>query len=180
MMGQVQNCGVQRLQKSKFLYEREEQEEERSLNALSSGRSGTSMVDQGQSPLDDTGLSSTSHLCPAPICRQFWKAGNYSERAKTKVSIQSTKLWIIFPSISFYIFSSLLERYILALVLACVRMDVLIFFAIVLLLCLSTDGNNYLHVHPMFLHSNATSHKWAFGGRCSQYFPLHVVVRFCS
>ncbi|MED6186326.1 hypothetical protein PIB30_065583 [Stylosanthes scabra] len=22
---------------------------------------------------------------------------------------------------------------------------------------------NYLHVHPMFLHSNATSHKWAFG-----------------
>ena len=25
------------------------------------------------------------------------------------------------------------------------------------------DGKNYLHVHPMFLHSNATSHKWAFG-----------------
>ncbi|TKY55221.1 MORC family CW-type zinc finger protein 3 isoform X1 [Spatholobus suberectus] len=22
---------------------------------------------------------------------------------------------------------------------------------------------NYLHVHPLFLHSNATSHKWAFG-----------------
>lgn len=108
VMGQVQNCSVQQLQKSKFLYEREEQEEERSLNAPSSGRSGTSMVDQGQSPLDDTGLSSTSHLCPAPICRQFWKAGNYSERAKTKVSIQGTKLWIIFPSISFYIFSSLL------------------------------------------------------------------------
>lgn len=29
-----------------------------------------------------------------------------------------------------------------------------------------TDGKNYLHVHPMFLHSNATSHKWAFGGTC--------------
>lgn len=27
-----------------------------------------------------------------------------------------------------------------------------------------TDGKNFLHVHPMFLHSNATSHKWAFGG----------------
>lgn len=26
------------------------------------------------------------------------------------------------------------------------------------------DGKNYLHVHPMFLHSNATSHKWVFGG----------------
>ncbi|KAM7277132.1 hypothetical protein ACFE04_018998 [Oxalis oulophora] len=25
------------------------------------------------------------------------------------------------------------------------------------------NGKNYLHVHPMFLHSNATSHKWAFG-----------------
>ncbi|KAK7281933.1 hypothetical protein RIF29_10324 [Crotalaria pallida] len=25
------------------------------------------------------------------------------------------------------------------------------------------NTKNYLHVHPMFLHSNATSHKWAFG-----------------
>ncbi|XP_061953611.1 protein MICRORCHIDIA 6-like isoform X3 [Populus nigra] len=25
------------------------------------------------------------------------------------------------------------------------------------------NGKNYLHVHPMFLHSNATSHKWVFG-----------------
>ncbi|XP_054805722.1 protein MICRORCHIDIA 6 isoform X2 [Prosopis cineraria] len=25
------------------------------------------------------------------------------------------------------------------------------------------DANHYLHVHPEFLHSNATSHKWAFG-----------------
>jgi hypothetical protein len=32
----------------------------------------------------------------------------------------------------------------------------------VLDLCFA-DGKNYLHVHPMFLHSNATSHKWAFG-----------------
>ncbi|PNY16332.1 retrovirus-related Pol polyprotein from transposon TNT 1-94, partial [Trifolium pratense] len=27
----------------------------------------------------------------------------------------------------------------------------------------SNSGKNYLHVHPMFLHSNATSHKRAFG-----------------
>ncbi|KAI4303845.1 hypothetical protein MLD38_039434 [Melastoma candidum] len=26
-----------------------------------------------------------------------------------------------------------------------------------------SDGENYAHVHPMFLHSNATSHKWVFG-----------------
>ncbi|KAL2321807.1 hypothetical protein Fmac_026186 [Flemingia macrophylla] len=25
------------------------------------------------------------------------------------------------------------------------------------------NGKNYLHVHPLFLHSNATSHKWVFG-----------------
>lgn len=25
-------------------------------------------------------------------------------------------------------------------------------------------SKGHLHVHPMFLHSNATSHKWAFGG----------------
>lgn len=27
-----------------------------------------------------------------------------------------------------------------------------------------TDVQNRLCVHPKFLHSNATSHKWAFGG----------------
>lgn len=26
-----------------------------------------------------------------------------------------------------------------------------------------TDGTGYLHIHPKFLHSNASSHKWAFG-----------------
>ncbi|KAM0038322.1 hypothetical protein Hdeb2414_s0013g00413511 [Helianthus debilis subsp. tardiflorus] len=25
-------------------------------------------------------------------------------------------------------------------------------------------GSSYLHIHPKFLHSNATSHKWVFGG----------------
>lgn len=33
-----------------------------------------------------------------------------------------------------------------------------------------TDVKNHLCVHPMFLHSNATSHKWAFGGM----FSIHV------
>ncbi|KAI5417027.1 protein MICRORCHIDIA 6 isoform X2 [Lathyrus oleraceus] len=27
----------------------------------------------------------------------------------------------------------------------------------------SQYANNYLHVHPLFLHSNATSHRWVFG-----------------
>ncbi|RVW53007.1 Protein MICRORCHIDIA 6 [Vitis vinifera] len=91
----------------------QESEENRDSNALSTAQSSTSILDQGQSPMDDTSLSSTSPICPAPLCRQFWKAGNYDDELGSKVTLQ--------------------------------------------------NGKNYLHVHPMFLHSNATSHKWAFG-----------------
>ncbi|XP_076928183.1 protein MICRORCHIDIA 6-like [Bidens hawaiensis] len=75
--------------------------------------SGTSVLDQEQSPLDDANLCSTSPICAAPLCRQFWKAGPYNDDLTPK---STTKL-----------------------------------------------GSNYLHIHPKFLHSNATSHKWAFG-----------------
>ncbi|XP_022134904.1 protein MICRORCHIDIA 6 isoform X2 [Momordica charantia] len=71
----------------------------RCSNVLSAGHSCSSILDQVLSPADDSGLTSPSPLCPAPVCRQFWKAGS----------------------------------------------------------------KGYLHVHPMFLHSNATSHKWTFG-----------------
>ncbi|XP_071722803.1 protein MICRORCHIDIA 6-like [Rutidosis leptorrhynchoides] len=82
-------------------------------NAVSSCQSGTSVLEQGQSPADDAVVSSSLPTCPPPICRQFWKAGNYNDDLASKASHQ--------------------------------------------------NGKNYLHVHPMFLHSNATSHKWAFG-----------------
>ncbi|XP_048136438.1 protein MICRORCHIDIA 6-like isoform X3 [Rhodamnia argentea] len=101
------------LQKPKSLLERQESGEERSWNALSTGQSGTSVLDQVQSTLDDTGLSQMSTICSAPLCRQFWKSGSYDNGHSAKISVQ--------------------------------------------------NGTNYLHVHPMFLHSNATSHKWAFG-----------------
>ncbi|KAL5723868.1 hypothetical protein ACHQM5_007210 [Ranunculus cassubicifolius] len=52
-------------------------------------------------------------LPPAPLCRQFWKAGSYDDAQASKSQVQS--------------------------------------------------GQNRLRVHPKFLHSNATSHKWAFG-----------------
>lgn len=88
--------------------------DDRSSNALSNGHSSSTILDQGPSPVDDTGAaSSTSPLYPAPLCRQFWKAGNYNDGIGSKVTF--------------------------------------------------LNGKNYLHVHPMFLHSNATSHKWAFG-----------------
>ncbi|KAF5476770.1 hypothetical protein F2P56_003473 [Juglans regia] len=102
----------QKLQ-SETQFKRQESEENRSSNILSAGQSCSSILDQGQSPVDDSSLSSTSPTCPAPLCRQFWKAGNYNDGLGSKVSLQ--------------------------------------------------NGKNYLLVHPMFLHSNATSHKWAFG-----------------
>ncbi|KAG7023121.1 Protein MICRORCHIDIA 6, partial [Cucurbita argyrosperma subsp. argyrosperma] len=88
-------------------------DENRSPNVLSAGQSSSSILDQVPSPADDSGLTSPSPLCPAPVCRQFWKAGNYDDAVAAKVTVQSSK--------------------------------------------------GHLHVHPMFLHSNATSHKWAFG-----------------
>ncbi|KAG7954532.1 hypothetical protein I3843_11G023200 [Carya illinoinensis] len=102
----------QKLQ-SETQFKRQESEENRSSNVLSTGQSCSSILDQGHSPVDDSSLSSTSPTCPAPLCRQFWKAGNYNDGLGSKVSLQ--------------------------------------------------NGKNYLLVHPMFLHSNATSHKWAFG-----------------
>ncbi|XP_071707036.1 protein MICRORCHIDIA 6-like [Rutidosis leptorrhynchoides] len=75
--------------------------------------SGTSVVDQEQSLVDDANICSTSPISSAPICRQFWKAGAYNDDLTPK---STTKL-----------------------------------------------GSSYLHIHPKFLHSNATSYKWAFG-----------------
>ncbi|KAA8530215.1 hypothetical protein F0562_004924 [Nyssa sinensis] len=83
-----------------------------SSNAFSTSRSNSSVLDQGGSPVEESSPSQPS-LCPAPICRQFWKAGNYDTGQGSKAPLQ--------------------------------------------------NGKNHLRVHPMFLHSNATSHKWAFG-----------------
>ncbi|KAL3628230.1 Protein MICRORCHIDIA 6 [Castilleja foliolosa] len=63
--------------------------------------------------IDDSSFRSTSSIRPAPICRQFWKAGNYDHRLGLKPTSQ--------------------------------------------------NGTGYLRIHPKFLHSNATSHKWVFG-----------------
>ncbi|CAN8292504.1 unnamed protein product [Cochlearia groenlandica] len=89
------------------------QDSEENRGGSLGGQSSTSVVDQVRTPPDDAGVTSSSTICPAPVCRQFWKAGSYNDELCSK-SQQPT-------------------------------------------------GKNYLHVHPMFLHSNATSHKWAFG-----------------
>ncbi|XP_034909138.1 protein MICRORCHIDIA 6 isoform X1 [Populus alba] len=101
------------VRKSGTQSKRQESEETRSLNALSTGQSNSIVLEQGQPPVDDSGISFASTICPAPLCRQFWKAGNYDDGLNSETTLQ--------------------------------------------------NGKSYLHVHPMFLHSNATSHKWAFG-----------------
>ncbi|KAF8390454.1 hypothetical protein HHK36_024980 [Tetracentron sinense] len=108
-------CNAEQLpqHKSQTLCTRQEFEENRDSNALNDGQSCSSILDQGDSPVEESSLSSASPGCPAPICRQFWKAGNYNFGLGSKVALQ--------------------------------------------------NGKNHLRVHPKFLHSNATSHKWAFG-----------------
>ncbi|XP_024030527.1 protein MICRORCHIDIA 6 isoform X2 [Morus notabilis] len=115
MTQQKANSKVQlaKNQISKTISTRQDYQENRSLNASSTAHSSSCVLDQVQSTMDDASLSSTLFASPAPLCRHFWKAGNYDDRLVSKVAHQ--------------------------------------------------NGKNYLHVHPLFLHSNATSHKWAFG-----------------
>ncbi|XP_027192262.1 protein MICRORCHIDIA 6-like isoform X3 [Cicer arietinum] len=82
-------------------------------NGPSSCHSYTGASELGFLSVDDTGLSCSQPINAAPLCRKFWKAGNYDNWLGSKVSSQYAK--------------------------------------------------DYLHVHPLFLHSNATSHKWVFG-----------------
>ncbi|CAN4100521.1 unnamed protein product [Withania somnifera] len=79
----------------------------------STGHCGTTLLDKEHSPVDASSLFSMSAICPAPLCRHFWKAGNYDSGLISKSS--------------------------------------------------SKNGTSFLCVHPKFLHSNATSHKWVFG-----------------
>ncbi|XP_058091869.1 protein MICRORCHIDIA 6-like isoform X2 [Magnolia sinica] len=80
-----------------------------SVNAGCSRRT----LDQDNPVGDVLGATSIPVECSAPICRQFWKAGDYEVGHASKISLP--------------------------------------------------NGKNHLRVHPKFLHSNATSHKWAFG-----------------
>ncbi|XP_052181317.1 protein MICRORCHIDIA 6-like isoform X7 [Diospyros lotus] len=100
-------------QKSGTQSRRRELAESQSPNVLSTGQSGNCILDQQPPPTEDKSTAPVLPASSAPICRQFWKAGNYDEGLTSKSVIQ--------------------------------------------------NGSSYLHIHPKFLHSNATSHKWAFG-----------------
>lgn len=78
-------------QKSHIRSTKQDSEDNRSSSgpALSTGHSSSSVLEQGLSPVDDSGLSSTSPIGAAPLCRQFWKAGNYDEGLCSKIPVQS-------------------------------------------------------------------------------------------
>ncbi|GKV36418.1 hypothetical protein SLEP1_g44556 [Rubroshorea leprosula] len=67
----------------------QESEENRSSIAFSAGNSSNSVLEQGHSPVDDTVVSSVATLSPAPVCRQFWKAGKYDGVLGSKVTLQN-------------------------------------------------------------------------------------------
>ncbi|XP_017698570.3 protein MICRORCHIDIA 6 isoform X1 [Phoenix dactylifera] len=86
---------------------KQEVEERRSSNSCSC------ISEQGSSSANGFASPPGSPGSPVPLCRQFWKSGDYEPRQA---------------------------------------------FAQV-----SQSGTDRLRIHPKFLHSNATSHKWAFG-----------------
>ncbi|XP_010923147.2 protein MICRORCHIDIA 6 isoform X2 [Elaeis guineensis] len=86
---------------------KQEVEERRSSNSCSC------ISEQGSSSANGFPSPPGSPGSPVPLCRQFWKSGDYEPRQA-------------FPQVS-------------------------------------QSGRDRLRIHPKFLHSNATSHKWAFG-----------------
>lgn len=64
----------------------------RSSTISNAPSSGTNVLDQQQLQIDDSRFCSTSSISPAPICRQFWKAGNYDDGLNSKPTFQSISL----------------------------------------------------------------------------------------
>ena len=89
---EYQKANLTRHPKSNTNSKRQESEENRSLNCSSTHQSNPSILDQQLSPIDDASLSFASPICSAPVCRQFWKAGNYDEGLASKSTLQSNVL----------------------------------------------------------------------------------------
>jgi hypothetical protein len=82
-------------QKSVNHSRRQESKENKSSNALSSGQSNSNVLEQGRSPVDESGTYSEFIKFPAPPCRQFWKAGDYDDGPSSKLTLQSMQLSIL-------------------------------------------------------------------------------------
>ena len=69
---------------------KQESEENRNPSGptQSTDHSSSSVLEQGLSPVDNLGPSYTSPIAPAPLCRQFWKAGDYDDGLGSKIPVQ--------------------------------------------------------------------------------------------
>lgn len=61
-------------------------------NGPSSCHSYTGASELGFLSVDDTGLSCSQPINAAPLCRKFWKAGNYDNWLGSKVSSQCNSI----------------------------------------------------------------------------------------
>lgn len=57
-------------------------------NALTTVQNGTSVSEVIQTSVEDATFS-TSSIGQAPLCRQFWKAGQYEDAPTSKSQVQS-------------------------------------------------------------------------------------------
>lgn len=72
---------------------RQDGDENISYSAPSTGHSNSSVLEQGPSPIDDTGISYASSICAAPLSRQFWKAGSYDDGHGSQIT--ATGIYIL-------------------------------------------------------------------------------------
>lgn len=80
-----------------------------SSNVVGISQSGSSVLEQGCCVDDESSPSFLPSLCPPPVCRQFWKAGNYEMEHSAKAPIQSIAIkYALPPPLS--IFLSLNDR----------------------------------------------------------------------
>lgn len=96
---------------------------------------------------DQVGQQTVVPLPPAepPLSRSFWKAGAY-DNTPSKLTPA--------PGFISSLFSNQYLYHMLFVLI--IEWSCLFYF---------TDQLEHARVHPKFLHSNATSHKWAFGGK---------------
>jgi len=67
------------------------------VTLASSCRGVTCASELGFLSVDDISLSSPQQILAAPLCREFWKGGNYDNRLGSKLSSQCN------PILSFFI-----------------------------------------------------------------------------
>ncbi|KAL6953198.1 hypothetical protein U1Q18_012480 [Sarracenia purpurea var. burkii] len=67
----------------------QESKKNRSSVVFSTSQNESSVLDQGLSIVNEPSPSSFPSFGPAPICRQFWKAGNYDIGEGSKTQLQA-------------------------------------------------------------------------------------------